>query len=509
MKSRLLQKGGRQLERWLPAGVFQGKSRPTPARCRRSSGFRGGLNSFVRSVFKTAVVAAILFTTYLAAAEPVRVACVGDSITFGWGLRQTYPARLGQWLGTNYNVRNFGVSATTLLHRGDYPYIWRPDYTNALDFKADIVVINFGANDSKHPNDGSLDATNAVNNWQHKGDFIGDYKAMIAAFRAANPAAKIFICHPTPDFPGRWGINDRTIREEMIPMIRMVAEEAGAGVIDLRSALAGRAELFPDTVHPNDDGAKLMAAEIFRALMGQSPPKDKDEPGASAAQRPGRANQYKLFPPCFAWNNNFHGSDIGWHPGEGDAPQWTANFDFATNGLYGYPASIRGWHYGWNPAGDNLFPKKLSATTRIPCSFSYNSGGDDLCGNFAYDLFLRHDDKKAAPQLEVMVWAGNNSTPIGKPIATNIIVADGVSFDLWAGTNSGAGYYVYSFAPHEKTAKLPAGGSLNVDMMEFFKLLAGRDYFSMDMYLDVVEAGFEIVRGKGWVACGWFSCEAE
>jgi hypothetical protein len=27
------------------------------------------------------------------------------------------------------------------------------------------------------------------------------------------------------------------------------------------------------------------------------------------------------------------------------------------------------------------------------------------------------------------------------------------------------------------------------------------------MYLDVVEAGFEIVRGNGWMTCGWFSCE--
>jgi hypothetical protein len=88
-------------------------------------------------------------------------------------------------------------------------------------------------------------------------------------------------------------------------------------------------------------------------------------------------------------------------------------------------------------------------------------------------------------------------------------VADGVSFDLWAGTNSAAGYYVYTFAPHEKTAQLPAEGSSNVDMMDFFKLLAGRDYFSMDRYLDVVEAGFEVLRGQGWVTCGWFSCEAE
>jgi acyl-CoA thioesterase-1 len=226
------------------------------------------MNLSICSAFTRAGVAVILFIGHFAAADVVHVACVGDSITFGYGLQQSYPAKLGRWLGTNYDMRNFGVSATTLLHRGDFPYIGRPAYTNALAFQADIVVIDFGANDSKHPGDGSLDATNAVNNWRFKSDFISDYKAMIAAFQKANPAAKIFICYPTPDFPGRWGINEKTIRDEMIPMIRDVADETGASVIDLHSALAGKSELFPDTVHPNDEGAKLMAAEIFRALTG-------------------------------------------------------------------------------------------------------------------------------------------------------------------------------------------------------------------------------------------------
>lgn len=447
---------------------------------------------------------AIFLIAHLATADVTRVACVGDNITYGYGLRDreanAYPVWLGRWLGTNYDVRNFGVSTTTLLHRGDYPYIVRPAYTNALDFKADIVIIDFGANDSKHPGDGSLDSDNAVNNWQHKGDFIDDYKTMIAAFRQSNPAAKIFICHPTPDFPGRWGINDKTIRDEMIPMIRTVAEETGAGVIDLRSALAGRSGLFPDTVHPNNEGSRLMAAEIYRTLMGQSPPEEK----------PRRARRhYNVYPPYYAWNNNFSGQEIGWYPGTNNVPQSTAGFNFKTNSLYGYPASARGWHYGFNPANDDLFPKKLTEITNLYCGFSYNCGGEDLHGDFAYDLFLRHDARKSVPQLEVMVWAGNNSYPIGRMIETNITVADSISFDLWAGTNSGAGYYVYSFAPHEKTEILPTVGHLNVDMMQFLRLLDGRDYFSMDMYLDVVEAGFEVVRGRGWVTCGWFSCEAE
>ena len=62
----------------------------------------------------------------------------------------------------------------------------------ALAFKPDVVVIDFGANDSKHPGDGSLDAAQAVNNWRYKTNFVHDYEEMIAAFRQANPAAEVF-----------------------------------------------------------------------------------------------------------------------------------------------------------------------------------------------------------------------------------------------------------------------------------------------------------------------------
>ena len=173
-----------------------------------------------------------------------------------------------------------------------------------------------------------------------------------------------------------------------------------------------------------DDGKKAWVADddAFEILIGGS---SRDlrlrDDFHLAAKKRAHAKVFNLFPPYYAWNNNFSREEIGWQSGTEDAPQWTANFNFSTNRLYGYPASIRGWHYGWNPANDNLFPKQLYGTTGILCSFSYNCGGEDLHGDFAYDLFLRRDDKKSVPQLEVMVWAGNNSMPIGKPIATNII----------------------------------------------------------------------------------------
>ena len=42
--------------------------------------------------------------------KPLRVACIGDSITEGSG----YPDNLRMLLGTNYTVGNFGVSGSTV-----------------------------------------------------------------------------------------------------------------------------------------------------------------------------------------------------------------------------------------------------------------------------------------------------------------------------------------------------------------------------------------------------------
>ncbi len=225
---------------------------------------------------------------------------------------------------------------------------------------------------------------------------------------------------------------------------------------------------------------------------------------------PAEAGPYQAYSPYFAWDNNFNNSAIAWSPSQGPYPQWSASFDFTSKSLYGYPASIRGWHYGWNPTGDTLFPKQLSATRSIPAAFSYASGGRNMTGDFAYDLFLRYDDQKSTPQLEVMIWAGNNSYPLGTPLVPGAITENGVVYDLWGGYNSGAGYYVYTFLPQRTSvpASLPTSGSANVDIMHFLNALNGLSYYTASMYLDVVEGGCEIVEGAGWVSTTWFQVNA-
>lgn len=188
----------------------------------------------------------------------LRIACVGDSITYGSGIKDrnvnSYPAQLSATLGKNTIVRNFGVSGATLLKKGNKPYWNQPKYKEALEFKPDVVIIKLGTNDSK------------PKNWKHKADYIPDYIELIKNFQTLESQPTIWICYPVPAYPGRWGITDSVMKEEVIPMINEVSKQTGAEIIDLYSALSDKKEMFPDTVHPNAAGAKVMAEKISAAL---------------------------------------------------------------------------------------------------------------------------------------------------------------------------------------------------------------------------------------------------
>lgn len=192
---------------------------------------------------------------------PIRLACIGDSITFGYGIKNhetnSYPAQLGDMLGDRWDVRNFGVSGATLLKNGDRPY-WNQDaYKKALEFNPDVVVIMLGTNDTK------------PRNWKYKDEFVGDYIDLINQFRALAARPKIWICYPVPAYSERWGISEKVITEEVMPLIDEIADKTDVPIIDLHSALSDKAGMFPDEIHPDAEGAKLMAEAICHALTGR------------------------------------------------------------------------------------------------------------------------------------------------------------------------------------------------------------------------------------------------
>ncbi len=198
------------------------------------------------------------------AAPPVRVACVGDSITFGSGIKdrdhQSYPAQLQAMLGGAYEVKNFGVSGATLLNAGDNPYTKQKAFEAAKAFKPNIVVIKLGTNDSK------------PQNWSHKDEFAADAKAMVEAFQSLETKPRVYLCRPVPAYPGNWGIRDEIIKNEVIPLIDAAAKEKDAQLIDLYAALSDKPAMFPDKVHPNADGARVIAATVYNALTGREAP---------------------------------------------------------------------------------------------------------------------------------------------------------------------------------------------------------------------------------------------
>ena len=85
-------------------------------------------------------------------AQKIKVACVGNSVTYGHGIenreKNSYPAQLQRMLGNGYEVANFGKSGATLLRKGHRPYNEQEECKAALDFAADRVVIHLGLNDT-------------------------------------------------------------------------------------------------------------------------------------------------------------------------------------------------------------------------------------------------------------------------------------------------------------------------------------------------------------------------
>ncbi len=199
-------------------------------------------------------------------AEKVRVACVGDSITYGACVqdreKNCYPAVLGGLLGDAYDVRNFGVNGATLLKKGDLPW-WNVDaYKNATDFNPNVVVIKLGSNDTK------------PQNWKNKADFESDYRALVEHFKGLPSKPTVWIALPVPVLKENFGINKKG-SEEQQPMILKVAKEEGCAVIDLHKAVAAPDLFDQDGIHPNAAGAKKIAETVYASLAAKKPKSGK------------------------------------------------------------------------------------------------------------------------------------------------------------------------------------------------------------------------------------------
>jgi len=193
----------------------------------------------------------------------VRVACIGNSITAGFGIKdavhKSYPAQLQLLLGDGYEVRNFGVSSRTLLNKGDRPYMKEKAWRDAQAFCPDIAIVKLGTNDSK------------PENWQYGDDFEHDLDSLVSVLKGA----KVFLCTPIPAFKTTWNINDKVIVDSIIPVIRSVAHARHLEIIDLHTLFAVDGDKMQrDGIHPNADGARRLA-ELIAPFLRRGRGEDK------------------------------------------------------------------------------------------------------------------------------------------------------------------------------------------------------------------------------------------
>ena len=214
----------------------------------------------------------------------VRVACLGDSITFGTGAspreRYSYPAQLAALLGSAYDVRNFGVGGTTLLAEGDKPYRKQTQFQAAVDFDPDVVVLMLGANDT---------CGAPRNNWTHAASFLSDARSLLQSLR--RPGRRVIVAVPSPFYPATPGLKpertaDLELRSPRLEQIRGWWREAAraeaAEVVDLAGTLAPDSRLTGDGVHPTNAGYEQIAARFRDAILGQ-PPAERSTNAASVS----------------------------------------------------------------------------------------------------------------------------------------------------------------------------------------------------------------------------------
>ncbi|WP_230981475.1 GDSL-type esterase/lipase family protein [Echinicola salinicaeni] len=195
------------------------------------------------------------------AQQPIKVACIGNSVTYGAGIKDrelnSYPARLEKLLGEAYTVKNFGHSGATLLRNGHNPYHLTDQYAEALSFQPDIAVIHLGLNDTD------------PRNWpNYQLDFEGDYSRLIDTLRSINPEIEIHIANLSPIFSGhpRFKSGTREWHQEIRQKIKGLAKTNKVELIDFYEPFISRPDLFPDNIHPNSAGAELMAKLVYAYL---------------------------------------------------------------------------------------------------------------------------------------------------------------------------------------------------------------------------------------------------
>ncbi len=220
------------------------------------------------------VVVAAVAVSFAYAAGKTKVACIGDSITFGLGLAnreaESYPSQLQRLLDEafpgEYEVRNFGNSGRGIYldsMRGSEKrgFRYMNEHKAALEWKPDIVICNLGINDNG-------EYIKEYTGGRKRGQFVQDYATMLADYVKDGRKPQFYIWTKlAPLAPGQ---NFYRSPEPFLMQtdLERVARVSHARGIDMQEPLREKMDeiLAKDKIHPNAEGARIIAETTFKAM---------------------------------------------------------------------------------------------------------------------------------------------------------------------------------------------------------------------------------------------------
>lgn len=216
----------------------------------------------MKRIFLACICYLLILPTGLWAKRIIKVACVGNSITYGAGIsnreKNSYPAQLQYYLGDDYEVRNFGSNGATAQSDGDYPYVRTGVYGESKNFLPDIVLIKLGTNDTK------------PQNWKDEKHFMEEYQTLIDTYRSLDSHPQVILLTPVRCFlTEKNTISPRIIEEKVRLVVEQLAYDNGLGIINLHNLFGNQWDqaIMPDRLHPSSIGAGAMARKIGDYLL--------------------------------------------------------------------------------------------------------------------------------------------------------------------------------------------------------------------------------------------------
>jgi lysophospholipase L1-like esterase len=185
----------------------------------------------------------------------IRIACCGDSMTRR-PVGKAYSDHLARLLGGNYDVRNFGHDGVTALRDSGRPFVKMPEFEASNAFEPNIVILTLGTND----------AANKTDVWRQ---FADDMLWLVHHSRSRPSKPRVILMTPPPLMPGREDPENRlmNLRDKISPIVRKLAADEKLTLVELQTEPAlTDASLYPDKVHLNETGAKIVADRVHAAL---------------------------------------------------------------------------------------------------------------------------------------------------------------------------------------------------------------------------------------------------